>query len=112
VNALQAAVISSELLSRGKVLNYKSAAGFQQGSKRPDDQFENKLGHGPNLARYEIANNSERYGFPRIAGHERWTRRLHTSLREARHALHFLRSERIIRSSQLLTQCPGVRGRV
>ena len=30
---LLAARVGSELLSQGKVLNYKSAAGFQQGSK-------------------------------------------------------------------------------
>ena len=33
--------------------------------QRPDEQFENKLSHGPNLARYEIANNFNQYGFPR-----------------------------------------------
>ena len=33
LDALLAAGIGSELLSQGKVLNYKSAAGFQQGSK-------------------------------------------------------------------------------
>jgi hypothetical protein len=70
VHTLLAARIGSELLSQGKVLNYKSAAGFQQGSKRPDDQCEKKRNHGPNLARHEMANNLDQYAFPRITGPE------------------------------------------
>ncbi len=65
MDALLAPGIGSKLLSQGKVLNDKRAVGLQYGSKRPDDQFENKLGRGPNLARHEIANNSGLYGFPR-----------------------------------------------
>jgi len=66
LEAFVATGAGGKLLSQGKILDYKRVAGFQQGSKQPDDQFEKKRDHGPNLARREMANNSAPHGFPRI----------------------------------------------
>ena len=80
MGTLLATGIGGKLLSQGKVLNYKRVAGFQQGSKRPDDQFEKKRNHGPNLAQHEMANYFSRYGFSWSTGDPSLRRRLKLGL--------------------------------